>query len=457
MNGDDRNGTVEAPERKKGWLRRMWRSDDRPETEPAAPPEVPPGELPEVTPQPESPTPAAPTDPEVTPPSEPEIVPQREPGAPEQPPPPDRAPPELPPHPDRSPSESPTPGRMPAEPARPPEIEPPAPAPAEPATPVEIPTPGTAGDLPGGSVGWMGRLRQGLSRSSAKLTSGITDLFRKRKLDDEALEELEELLISADLGVATAAKLTASLAKSRFNQDVTAEEVRTALAEEAAKILAPVAQTIAIHQAHKPHVILVCGVNGSGKTTTIAKLGGLFKRVGFDVILAAGDTFRAAAIEQLQIWGERIGAAVIAKPLGSDAAGLAFDAFQHARAKRADILIIDTAGRLQNRADLMGELQKIVRALKKVDENAPHDTILVLDATVGQNAHSQVETFRDMVNVTGLVMTKLDGSAKGGVVVALADKFGLPVHAVGVGETLEDMRPFDADAFARSLMGLPPD
>lgn len=302
--------------------------------------------------------------------------------------------------------------------------------------------------------GWLSRLRRGLRRSSQRLTSGITDLFTKRRLDHAALEELEELLISADLGVSTAAKLTAALAKARFNQEVSPEEVREVLAEEVAKILALVSERITIHQAHKPHVILVCGVNGSGKTTTIAKLAAMFNHVGFKVMLAAGDTFRAAAIEQLQIWGERIGCPVIARPPGSDAAGLVYEALEKARAERADVLLIDTAGRLQNRIDLMDELKKIVRVLKKLDETAPHDCLLVLDATVGQNAHSQVEVFREMVNVTGLVMTKLDGSAKGGVVVALADRFALPVYAIGVGESLQDMRPFEAKAFARSLMGL---
>lgn len=303
-------------------------------------------------------------------------------------------------------------------------------------------------------IGWLARLKKGLSRSSAKLTGGISDLFTKRKLDDQALEELEELLISADLGVTTAAKLTRSLAKSRFNQEVTSEDIRGALAEEAAAILQPVAQTISIYQAYKPHVILVCGVNGSGKTTTIAKMAGLFRHLGFKVVLAAADTFRAAAVEQLQIWGERVGCPVISRPIGSDAAGLAYDALQKARAEGADILLIDTAGRLQNKSDLMAELQKIVRVLKKVDEKAPHDCLLVLDATVGQNAHNQVEVFREMVNVTGLAVTKLDGSAKGGVVVALAEKFDLPVHFIGVGESMEDMRAFDARSFARSLMGL---
>ncbi len=301
---------------------------------------------------------------------------------------------------------------------------------------------------------WLKRLREALGRSSAKLAAGIAELFAGRRLDREAVEDLEELLIGADLGVTTSARIAEAFARTRFGKEVTAEEVRSALAEEVAKILAPVAQTITIHQAHKPHVILVCGVNGSGKTTTSAKLAGLFRRVGFNVVLAAGDTFRAAAIEQLQIWGGRVGCPVIARPPGSDAAGLAYEALQQARDERADVLLIDTAGRLQNRSDLMAELQKIVRVLKKLDETAPHDCILVLDATVGQNAHSQVEIFRDMVNVTGLVMTKLDGSAKGGVVVGLADRFGLPVYAVGVGETLDDMRPFDARAFARNLLGL---
>ena len=306
------------------------------------------------------------------------------------------------------------------------------------------------------TAGWMSRMRKGLGRSSAKLTGGITDLFTKRRLDDEAIEDLEELLIGADLGVATAGRLARSLADTRFDQEVTPDEVRSALAEEMTKVLAPVARTIAIHQAYKPHVILVCGVNGSGKTTTIAKLANLFKHVGFDVVLAAGDTFRAAAIEQLQVWGERSGCPVISRPAGSDAAGLAFEAFEVARARRADVLLIDTAGRLHNRADLMAELQKIVRVLKKLDDGAPHDCILVLDATVGQNAHAQVEVFRDIVNVTGLVVTKLDGSARGGVVVALAEKFGLPVYAIGIGESMDDMRAFEAKAFARSLLGLDP-
>jgi len=303
-------------------------------------------------------------------------------------------------------------------------------------------------------LGWLGRLKRGLSRSSSKLTSGITDLFTKRKLDDAALEDLEDLLISADLGVTTAAKLAQSLASTRFNKEVSPDEVRTALAEEAARMLEPVAKPLTVDPARKPHVILVCGVNGSGKTTTIGKLAKQLNEQGRSVILAAGDTFRAAAVEQLQVWGQRSNCPVVAKDIGADAAGLAFDALQRAQQEQADVLIIDTAGRLQNKKNLMAELEKVVRVIKKLDEGAPHDCLLVLDATVGQNAHSQVEIFRDMVNVTGLVMTKLDGSAKGGVVVALAEKFGLPVHAVGVGESIDDMRPFKADDFARSLMGL---
>ncbi|HJO96887.1 MAG: signal recognition particle-docking protein FtsY [Rhodospirillales bacterium] len=302
--------------------------------------------------------------------------------------------------------------------------------------------------------GWLGQLRAGLGRSSAKLTGGIGELFTHRKLDDEALGELEDLLIAADLGVATAAKLAQNLARSRFDQDITADEVRAALAEEMAALLEPIARPLAINATAKPHVILVCGVNGSGKTTTIAKLARRFTEEGRSVMLAAGDTFRAAAIEQLQVWGERTGCAVIAREQGADAAGLAFEAVEQARRQAADVLIIDSAGRLQNKANLMAELQKMVRAIRKLDAAAPHDCLLVLDATVGQNAHNQVEVFRDMVAVSGLVLTKLDGSAKGGVVVALAEKFGLPIHAVGVGESFDDMRPFEAGSFARALMGL---
>lgn len=301
---------------------------------------------------------------------------------------------------------------------------------------------------------WLDRLKSGLSKSTAKLTDGIAGIFTKRKLDDAALEELEEVLITADLGPATAAKLTASLAATRFNKEVSDEEVRTALADDIGKILEPVATPLAIEPSRKPHVVLVVGVNGSGKTTTIGKLAQHYRGQGLNVMLAAGDTFRAAAVEQLKIWGERTGCPVISGKPNGDAAGLAYDALQAAREQGADLLLIDTAGRLQNKADLMAGLEKISRVLKKLDETAPHDCVLVLDATVGQNAHSQVEIFRDMVSVSGLVVTKLDGSAKGGVIVALAERFGLPVHAIGVGEGAEDLRPFDATDYARDLMGL---
>jgi fused signal recognition particle receptor len=303
-------------------------------------------------------------------------------------------------------------------------------------------------------TGWLGRLRQGLGKSSEKLTGSISALFRARKLDQAAINELEEALITADIGVSTAARLTTAIAKSRFDKEVTDIEIREALADEITAILEPVAQPLSIDSTLKPHVVLVCGVNGSGKTTTIGKLANQFKAEGKSVMLVAGDTFRAAAVEQLQIWGERSDCPVVSGSHGGDAAGLAYGALEKARAENIDVIMIDTAGRLQNRKDLMAELEKIIRVIKKIDESAPHTTLLVMDSTIGQNAHSQVETFKKMVNISGLVMTKLDGSARGGVVVGLAEKFALPVHAVGVGEGIDDLRPFDAGAFARSLMGL---
>lgn len=302
--------------------------------------------------------------------------------------------------------------------------------------------------------GWFSRLKTGLTRSSSKLSDGITGIFTKRKLDDAALEELEDLLITSDLGVTTAAKLTANLAKTRFNKDVDPIEVREALAENIAEILEPVAHPLTIDPAHKPHVVLVVGVNGSGKTTTIGKLATDLTRQGHSVLLAAGDTFRAAAIDQLKIWGERTGCDVVAKAPGADSAGLAFEAIETARARNKDLVLIDTAGRLHNKSDLMAELEKILRVIKKLDPDAPHDVLLVLDATTGQNAISQLGTFKELVSVTGLIVTKLDGTARGGVLLALAEKFQLPVHAIGVGEGAEDMRPFKARDFARSLMGL---
>jgi fused signal recognition particle receptor len=302
--------------------------------------------------------------------------------------------------------------------------------------------------------GWLGRLRAGLSRSSGRLKDNIAAILTRRKLDAEALEELEEALITADLGVEAAAQLVADLSRTRFGKEVTDEEVRGALAGSIAAILEPVARPFRLDPAHRPHVILVCGVNGTGKTTTIGKLAHQLKDGGEKVVLAAGDTFRAAAIEQLEIWGERAGCPVIKRPPGADAAGLAFDALRQAQAESADVLLIDTAGRLHNKAALMEELAKVVRVLKKLDPAAPHDVLLVLDATTGQNARAQVETFSAMVPITGLVVTKLDGTARGGVVVALARQFGLPVVALGVGEGIDDLRPFQARAFAEALLDL---
>lgn len=305
-----------------------------------------------------------------------------------------------------------------------------------------------------GGTSWFRRLTEGLKRSAGALSGGLADIVGKRRLDDDALEELEELLITADLGVSAAAKITAALAKERFGKDITAEEIRHALAEQISGILMPVAKPLTIDPSHAPHVILMTGVNGSGKTTTIGKLARQFSDAGHRVMLAAGDTFRAAAVEQLEIWGERVGCEVVTTKIGGDAAGLAYDAMDRARAAGADVLLIDTAGRLQNRDELMDELAKVVRVIGRKDPTAPHDTLIVLDATTGQNALRQVEVFQDMARISGIVMTKLDGSARGGVLVALADRFGLPVHAVGVGESVEDLQPFDPDDFARALVGL---
>jgi fused signal recognition particle receptor len=306
------------------------------------------------------------------------------------------------------------------------------------------------------SRGWLARLRDGLGRSSSKLASSIGGILSKRRLDQAALQELEDALIAADLGPATAARLIAALAQAKFDHEATAQDVRTVLAEEIGRILGPVARPIALDAAARPHVILVVGVNGSGKTTTIGKLARQFRDEGKRVVIAAGDTFRAAAIEQLRIWGERAEAKVVSREAGGDAAGLAFAALETARADGADVLLVDTAGRLHNKANLMAELQKIIRVLRKLDPQAPHTCLLVLDATTGQNALAQVETFLQMTEVSGLVLTKLDGTARGGVLVALAERFKLPVHAIGVGESVDDLRPFDAASFARSLMGLEP-
>lgn len=325
-----------------------------------------------------------------------------------------------------------------------------------------------------------GKLKDRLFRSSAKLDDGLTALVSdgdvatrgdaapapgligrllgrddgaRRVLDDAMLQDLEDLLIQSDMGVDTSARVAANLAQGRFGKRLSVTEIKTALADEIARILDPVALPLALMPI-RPQVILVVGVNGSGKTTTIGKLASQFRAAGKSVVIAAGDTFRAAAVEQLQVWGTRAGVPVLTAPEGSDPASLAFDALTRATADGADLLMIDTAGRLQNRADLMEELAKIVRVLRKVDPSAPHTTLLVLDATTGQNALGQVDIFAKIADVSGLVMTKLDGTAKGGVLVALADRFGLPIHAIGVGEQIDDLAPFDPQDFARALVGL---
>jgi fused signal recognition particle receptor len=300
---------------------------------------------------------------------------------------------------------------------------------------------------------WWQRLSGGLKRTSASIGGAISDLVSKRKLDREMIGELEEVLIRADLGVDTAARIAAAIGDGRYDKAIAPGEVKDILAAEIEKVLAPVAKPLVIGEA-KPFVILVAGVNGSGKTTTIGKLAARFRLQGHKVMLAAGDTFRAAAIDQLKIWGERTGASVVAREPGSDPASLVFDALTAAKAQNVDIVLIDTAGRLQNKMALMSELEKIVRVMKKVDASAPHAVLLVLDATVGQNALSQVEVFLQIAGVTGLVMTKLDGTARGGILVAIAAKFGLPVHFIGVGESVDDLAPFAAKDFARAIAGV---
>lgn len=303
-------------------------------------------------------------------------------------------------------------------------------------------------------MSWLTKLKTGLSKSSAKITDGLAAIVTKRKLDDEMLEELEELLVMADLGASTAAKVVGNFSRTRFGKDVSEEEVKTALAEEIAAILAPVAKPLQPDFSHRPQVVMMVGVNGNGKTTTLGKLAAQYKADGKKVMLAACDTFRAAAVEQLAEWGRRAGVEVITGKSQADPASVAFAALEQAKAAGADILFIDTAGRLQNKKDLMEELAKIRRVLGKLDESAPHHTLLVLDATTGQNAHSQAAAFGEIANITGLIVTKLDGTAKGGVVVGLAEAFKLPIHAVGVGEGIEDLNAFDANEFAKDLMGV---
>ncbi|MEQ9695737.1 signal recognition particle-docking protein FtsY [Shimia sp. SDUM112013] len=327
----------------------------------------------------------------------------------------------------------------------------PEPTPEEP--PVETPEPPAAPEVtaeeprtepePAAKPGFLARLT---GRAGSKPVV-------KRVLDDDMLEQLEELLIASDMGVDTALRVTANIAEGRFGKRLSTDEIKKILADEIARVMEPVARPLPLYP-NTPQVVLVVGVNGSGKTTTIGKLASQFKSAGKKVVIAAGDTFRAAAVEQLQVWGDRAGVPVLTAPEGSDPASLAFDAMTKAQEEGADLLMIDTAGRLQNRADLMEELAKIVRVIRKKDETAPHNTLLVLDATTGQNAVSQVETFQKLADVSGLVMTKLDGTAKGGILVSLADKFGLPIHAIGVGEQIDDLAPFDPEEFAAALTGL---
>jgi fused signal recognition particle receptor len=315
------------------------------------------------------------------------------------------------------------------------------------AEPVEVTPPEPALKKPT----WFQRLKRGLAKTSNQLAQDIAGIFTKRKLDADTLQELEDLLIQADLGVDTSARIATALAKGRHDKEITTEEVRAVLAEEVERVLAPVAQPLLIPRGEGVQVVLVVGVNGTGKTTTIGKLTHSLIGQGSTVMIAAGDTFRAAAIDQLKIWGERTGAEVIARNVGADAAGLAFDALTQAREKNCDVLLIDTAGRLQNKQALMDELEKVIRVLRKIDPTAPHHVLLVLDATTGQNALNQVEVFKDKAGVTGLIMTKLDGTARGGILVAISAKFGLPVHAIGIGEGVEDLSEFDAGEFARAI------
>ena len=309
-------------------------------------------------------------------------------------------------------------------------------------------------------MGWLQKLKQGLSKSSQKVSdslkslTSLSSLMGATKLDAASLEEVEDALIGADLGTKSAARLADAMRKHKFDGPVTSDSLAAALADAIAEILHPVATPLVPDPVHRPHVLLLVGVNGSGKTTTAGKLAQQWHQQGKTVMLAAGDTFRAAAIEQLQIWGNRTGTQVMAGDQGGDAAALAYAALEKAKKEQADILIIDTAGRLQNRTELMDELAKIVRVIRKLDASAPHDSVIVLDGTVGQNALSQVKAFQQAADVSGLIVTKLDGSAKGGVVVALAEEFGLPVHAVGVGEGADDLQPFDAQEFANALTGV---
>ena len=297
------------------------------------------------------------------------------------------------------------------------------------------------------------RMKEGLSRSTRTISDGITGIFTKKKLDRATLDDLEDLLITADLGLEAAADIVAAVGKGRHDKEVSADEIRTIVANEISEVLNPVAKPFVIDETKKPFTVLMVGVNGAGKTTTAAKIAARAQAQGKSVMLAAGDTFRAAAVEQLKVWGERLGIPVVSTKIGGDAAGLAYEALARARDEKTDLLLIDTAGRLQNKTDLMAELEKILRVIRKLDPEAPHATLLVLDATTGQNALNQVDIFSKTAGVTGLVMTKLDGTARGGILVAIAKRFGLPVHLIGIGEGIDDLQPFDAKTFARAITG----
>ncbi|MWD28728.1 signal recognition particle-docking protein FtsY [Aquicoccus sp. SCR17] len=444
--------------------------DTPPEPGPDTTPDPFPAPKPDSVPEPE-PTQVPDPGPDNVPEPEPEQVPDPGP-SPEHPPEPPG--PDIPPQPG-------TPG--PDNPARPetPDETPPSPNEVPPSTPGEMPggpselppsgpqeipdNPGTPGFGRGATMEAEVEQAAAAGAEAAPARGGLMGrLFGRgqkkvvvrRVLDDDMLESLEDLLISADMGVDTALRVTSNLAEGRYGKKLSVDEIKRALADEIARVMEPVAQPLPIY-AKRPQVVLVVGVNGSGKTTTIGKLASQFRAAGKSVVIAAGDTFRAAAVEQLQVWGDRAGVPVLTAPEGSDPASLAFDAMTKAQADGADLLLIDTAGRLQNRADLMEELAKIVRVIRKKDPDAPHNTLLVLDATTGQNALSQVETFQKLADVSGLVMTKLDGTAKGGVLVALADRFGLPIHAIGVGEQIDDLSPFDPQDFAEALTGAGPE
>ncbi|RKF13411.1 signal recognition particle-docking protein FtsY [Roseovarius spongiae] len=414
--------------------------DPTPDTTPGPKPATVPDPGPDTTPEPE---------PETVPDPGPSTVPEPEPTTVPDPKPDTTPTPDPVPQPDPGPQPAPEPPTEVPTPPSPTPPEPPQEIPQRPADspPAQPPTEIPLDTLPKGAgqpkPGLLGRL---LGRGG---DAGVV----RRALDDDMLEQLEELLIAADMGVDTALRVTANLAEGRMGKRLSTQEIKELLAQEIARIMEPVAKPMPLYR-KTPQVVLVVGVNGSGKTTTIGKLASQFRAAGKSVVIAAGDTFRAAAVEQLQVWGERAGVPVLTAPEGSDPASLAFDAMGQAQAEGADLLMIDTAGRLQNRADLMEELAKIVRVIRKKDPDAPHNTLLVLDATTGQNALSQVETFRKLADVSGLVMTKLDGTAKGGVLVALADRFGLPIHAIGVGEQIDDLAPFDPEEFAAALTGL---